>query len=56
MTRLALTFLVGVFLFVAGGTGDAWAVTSKDGKVNKDNQIEEPVQKVERKSMGAVEI
>ena len=23
MTRLALTFLVGVFLFVAGGTGDA---------------------------------
>ena len=25
MTRLALTFLVGVFLFVAGGTGDAWA-------------------------------
>ena len=56
MTRLALTFLVGVFLFVAGGTGDAWAVTSKDVKVNKDNQIEEPVQKVERKSMGAVEI
>ena len=50
MTRLALTFLVGVFLFVAGGAGDAWAVTFKDGKVSKDNQIEEPAQQVERKS------
>ena len=52
MTRLALTFLVGVFLFVAGGTGDAWAVTFKDGKVSKDNQVEEPAQNVERKSTG----
>ena len=42
MTRLALTFLVGVFLFVAGGTGGAWAATFKDGKVSKDNQVEEP--------------
>ena len=25
MTRLVFTFLVGVFLFVAGGTGGAWA-------------------------------
>jgi len=56
MTHLAFTFLAGVFLFITGGTGGAWAVTSKDGKVNKDNQIKEPVQKVERKSMGAVEI
>ena len=53
MTRLALTFLVVVFLFVAGGTGGAWAVTFKDGKVSKDNQIDEPAQQVERKSMGA---
>ena len=52
MTRLALTFLVGVFLFVCGGTGGAWAVTFKDGKVSKDNQVEEPVQNVERKSSG----
>ena len=55
MTRLALTFLVRVFLFLAGGTDGAWAVTLKDGKVSKDNQIEEPAQKVERKSMGAGE-
>jgi len=26
MTRLAITFLVGVFLFLAGGTGGAWAL------------------------------
>ena len=52
MTRLALTFLVGLFLFVVGGTGGAWAVTFKDGKVSKDNQIEEPAQNVERKSTG----
>ena len=56
MTRLALTFLVGVFLFVAGGTGDAWAVTFKDGKVSKDNQVEEPAQNVERENTGAGEI
>jgi hypothetical protein len=56
MTRLAITFLVGVFLFVAGGTGGALAVTFKDGKVSKDNQIEEPAQNVERKSSGAGEI
>ena len=56
MTRLALTFLVGVFLFVVGGTGGAWAVTFKDGKVSKDNQVEEPAQNDERKSTGAGEI
>ena len=26
MTRLALTFIVGLFLFVAGGTVEAWAL------------------------------
>ena len=40
MTRLAITFLVGVFLFVAGGTGNAWAVTFKDGKISNENQLE----------------
>ena len=44
--------MVGVFLFVAGGTGGAWAVTFKDGKISKDNQVEEPAQQVERKSTG----
>ena len=39
MTRLALTFIVGVFLFVAGGTGDAWAATFKDGKIHSNNQV-----------------
>ena len=56
MTRLALTFIVGVFLFVAGGAGGAWAATFKDGKVSKDNQVEEPAQNDERKSTGAGEI
>ena len=34
----------------------SWAVTFKDGKVSKDNQVEEPAQNVERKSSGAGEI
>jgi hypothetical protein len=29
------------------GEVDAWAVTFKDGKVSKDNQIEEPAENVE---------
>ena len=42
MTRLALTFLVGVFLFVAGGTGGAWAVTFKVAPVNLNKAKQEP--------------
>ena len=52
MRHLTIKFFVGVFLLAAGGAGDAWAITFKDGNISKDNQVEEPAQKVEQKSSG----